>query len=56
MKLTKEEQKLKSLYEKGAIKMRIPSKAELLKFRAAAENIFRKDRRINIRLSEHAIV
>ena len=40
MKLTKEEQEIKSLYEKGAIKMRIPSKAELLKFRAAAEKHF----------------
>ncbi len=38
-------------YEKGAFKSTAPSKAELTKFKAAATATFRKEKRVNIRLS-----
>jgi predicted DNA binding CopG/RHH family protein len=54
--LTNPEQEIESLYESGKIVARKPSKALLGKVAAAAEATFRKDRRINIRLSEHDMV
>jgi predicted DNA binding CopG/RHH family protein len=53
MKLTKAEQEIEALYEAGSIATAKPRKAVLKKLSTAADNTFRKDRRINIRLSEH---
>jgi predicted DNA binding CopG/RHH family protein len=38
-------------YEKGELKSTSPSKATLAKFKAAATATFRKEKRVNIRLS-----
>ena len=56
MKLSKEEKEIESLYERNALEQRKPDKALLHQLKAAAENTFKKDRRINIRLSEHDMV
>jgi predicted DNA binding CopG/RHH family protein len=56
MKLSKEEKELESLYESNALELRKLDKALLHQLKAAAENTFKKDRRINIRLSEHDMV
>lgn len=56
MKLTKEEREIESLYEAGKISAHKPNKAMLRKLAATADRTFRKDRRINIRLSEHDMV
>ena len=56
MKLTKAEQEIENLYEAGKIASAKPRKAVLKKLATAADNTFRKDRRINIRLSEHDMV
>ncbi len=56
MKLTKEEKEIESLYEEGKIVARKPGKAMLRKLASSADLTFRKDRRINIRLSEHDMV
>jgi predicted DNA binding CopG/RHH family protein len=56
MKLTKEEKEIESLYESNALELRKPDKALLHQLKAAAQNTFKKDRRINIRLSEHDMV
>ncbi len=50
------EQGRKALYERNALELRKPDKAILRQLKAAADNTFKKDRRINIRLSEHDIV
>ena len=46
-----EEQEVLRVYEKGDMKVRKPSKALLTQLQAASENTFRKDKRINIRIS-----
>ena len=56
MKLSKEEKEIESLYERNALELRKPDEALLHQLTAAAENTFKKDRRINIRLSEHDMV
>ncbi len=56
MKLSKEEKEIESLYESNSFELRKPDKALLRQLKAAAENTFKKDRRINIRLSEHDMV
>ena len=56
MKLTHQEKEIESLYERDALELRKPDKALLRQLKAAAENTFKKDRRINIRLSEHDLV
>jgi len=56
MKLSKEEKEIESLYESNSLELRKPDKALLHQLKAAAENTFKKDRRINIRLSEHDMV
>lgn len=56
MKLSKEEKEIESLYERNTLELRKPDKALLHQLKAAAENTFKKDRRINIRLSEHDMV
>lgn len=56
MKLNPHEKEIQALYENDSLDLRNPDKALLEKLGAAAENTFRKDRRINIRLSEHDMV
>jgi predicted DNA binding CopG/RHH family protein len=56
MKLDKEEQEIEVLFERGKIALAKPDKKLLRNLRSAAENTFKKDRRINIRLSERDMV
>ena len=56
MKLNKEEQEIEALFESNQISLSKPSKKLLGNLRSAADNTFRKDRRINIRLSERDMV
>lgn len=53
MKLTKEEKEILDAYEKGLIKATTPSKKKIREVKSIAENTFRKDRRITLRLYEH---
>jgi len=53
MKLDKEEQRILDAYEKGEMKVKSPSKKELSSIEVIAENTFRKNRRITIRLYDH---
>ena len=53
MKFDKEEKEILDAYEKGAIKTKSPSKKELKDIKSIAENTFRKNRRITIRLYDH---
>jgi predicted DNA binding CopG/RHH family protein len=52
MKLNKEEREIEALLENDELSLTKPSKKLLGNLRSAAEKTFRKDRRINIRLSE----
>lgn len=56
MKLSREEQEIETLFERDQISLSKPSKKLISNLRSAAENTFRKDRRINIRLSERDMV
>lgn len=56
MKLNKEEKEIEALLESDEIVLSKPDKKLLKKLRSAAENTFKKDRRINIRLSERDMV
>ena len=56
MKLTKEEKETEALHQGNALTLKKPDQALLKQLRRAAENTFKKDRRINIRLSDHDIV
>ena len=51
-----EEQDVLRAYEKGAMKLQKPSKVLLAQLAGAAENTFKKDKRINIRISSHDLV
>ena len=53
MKLEPYEQEILEAYENGKMNPQEPSKALLSDLSKAAENTFRKDKRINIRLSSH---
>jgi len=53
MKFDKEEQDILAAYEKGAIKLVSPSKKEKADAKSMAEQTFRKDRRVTIRLHDH---
>lgn len=53
MKLNKKEKEIEALYESGSLELRKPDDALIKRLKAAAENTLRKDRRINIRLSDH---
>ncbi|MDL5048086.1 hypothetical protein QQ054_18890 [Oscillatoria amoena NRMC-F 0135] len=56
MKLTKEEKEILDSVEKGQWK-RIPdSKRESARYRAAAKATLRKDKRVNIRMTERDLV
>jgi predicted DNA binding CopG/RHH family protein len=53
MRFDKEEKEILDAYEKGDIKTRYPSKKELTEVKIAAENTFKKNRRVTIRLYDH---
>ena len=53
MKFDQEEKEILKGYETGQMKLSKPSKKELAAVKAAAENTFRKDKRITIRLYDH---
>ncbi len=53
MKLDKEEAEILNAYDKGELKLSAPSKAEKAKIKTMAENTFRKNRRVTIRLYDH---
>ena len=53
MKLSKEEQEIETLVGTNALLLQKPDAALLKTLSAAAEATFQKNRRINIRLSEH---
>lgn len=53
MKLNKEEKGIIDAYDKGKMKTSSPSKKEKESIKSIAENTFRKDRRITIRLYDH---
>ncbi len=56
MKLNKDEKEIEALFDHGKIVLKKPDKALLKRLTSAAENTFKKDRRINIRLSDHDMV
>ena len=56
MKLNKEEKEIETLFERDEILLRKPDKALLRSLKSAAENTFKKNRRINIRLSDRDMV
>jgi predicted DNA binding CopG/RHH family protein len=53
MKYDKEEKNILEAYESGKMKLSTPSKKEIEGIKAVAENTFRKDKRITIRLYKH---
>ncbi len=53
MKLDKEEREILDAYDEGTLKLSSPSKKERGKIQAMAEQTFRKDRRVTIRLYDH---
>lgn len=55
MKIEEEKEILEAL-ENGSIDLEDPSKELLSELAKAAENTFKKDKRINIRLSSHDLV
>jgi hypothetical protein len=50
MKLDDEEKEILEAYESGQLVLREPSQEEINAIKAAADNTFKKDRRITIRL------
>ena len=53
MKLDKEEAEILNAYDEGKIKLSTPSQADKTRIKALAENTFRKNRRVTIRLYDH---
>jgi len=53
MKMDKEERELTEAYENGLMELKTPSTGKLKDYKQIAENTFRKDRRITIRLYDH---
>ena len=53
MKMDKEESEILNAYDKGKLKLLSPSRKELDKIQSMAEQTFRKDRRVTIRLYDH---
>ena len=51
--MDKEEKVIADAYERGELKLEEPSAGLLRKLSGASENTFKKDKRINIRLSSH---
>ncbi len=56
MKLNKEEKEIETLFARDEIVLTKPDKNLLKRLKSATENSFKKDRRINIRLSDHDMV
>lgn len=54
--MNKEEKELSEAYDRGELKLKTPSSDLLDKLASAGENTFKKDKRINIRLSSHDLV
>jgi predicted DNA binding CopG/RHH family protein len=54
--MDKEEKELSEAYESGKMKLEKPSDELLSMLARAGENTFKKDKRINIRLSSHDLV
>ncbi len=53
MKYDKEEKSIIDAYEAGKMKFSTPSKKEIEAIKATADNTFKKDKRITIRLYDH---
>jgi predicted DNA binding CopG/RHH family protein len=53
MKYDKEEKNIIEALESGAMKLSTPSKKEIESIKKAADNTFKKDKRITIRLYDH---
>lgn len=53
MTMDKEEREILDAYDKGKLKLSAPSKKERGKIQSMAEQTFRKDRRVTIRLYDH---
>ena len=53
MKYDNEEKAIIDAYDNGRMKLSKPTKAEIASIKAAADNTFKKDKRITIRLYEH---
>lgn len=53
MKLNKEEKGILEAYDKGKMNTSSPTKKDKEKIKSMAENTFRKDRRVTIRLYDH---
>ncbi len=53
MKYDKEEKYILESYDEGRMKLSVPSKKEIESIKAAADNTFKKDKRITIRLYDH---
>ena len=51
--MNKEEKILSEAYDRDALKLETPSSELLDMLKSAGENTFKKDKRINIRLSSH---
>lgn len=54
--MNKEERILSEAYDQGDLKLETPSRELLDMLASAGENTFKKDKRINIRLSSHDLV
>ena len=53
MKYDKEEKEIIEAYESGVMKVSSPTKKEIEAIRAAADNTFKKDERVTLRLYSH---
>jgi len=53
MKLDKEEAEILNAYDEGKMKLSTPSQVDKTEIKALAENTFRKNRRVTIRLYDH---
>ncbi|MCC5790919.1 MAG: hypothetical protein JJT75_14915 [Opitutales bacterium] len=54
--MNEEEKHLSESYDRGRLKLEDPSDELLLLLADAGENTFKKDKRINIRLSSHDLI
>ncbi|NCU31878.1 MAG: hypothetical protein EOM23_02830 [Candidatus Moranbacteria bacterium] len=53
MKYDNEEKYILEAYEEGKMKLSVPSKKEIDSIKSAADNTFKKEKRITIRLYDH---
>ena len=54
--MDKEEKKISDAYDRGLLKTEDPSEGLLAMLKQAGEKTFKKDKRINIRLSSHDLI